>query len=125
VRATVDCDYQPVDVFLSAVTNGYRRYGESGGGRTARPARCGTGGEFVLTETVARLLGGVVAELGIPTVASLARTNPRVVTRIMRRESRVTRVETADVLITDVLDDPSLWLTEPGLELVDWKGRRL
>jgi hypothetical protein len=99
-------------------------YGEPKNPRLGDIRRLGNHGPRVSVEPIRGLLGPVIAELGLPTVAALARLQPRSIWRIMH-EARLCTAILADRLITDVLDDPSLWYTTPGLELRDQYGRLL
>jgi hypothetical protein len=64
---------------------------------------------FVPIGEMRALLRRLVEELGGPTVAALAGINTRAVWRIMNESSGVVSFPMADRLITDALDDPSLW----------------
>lgn len=98
-------------------------------GRYGEPVRKGrrqlvNRGPYVRASAVRELLQPMMDELGLPTLAALAGINARALQRMMR-ENRVITWIAADVLICDVLDDPSLWHTAEGLELVDQLGRPL
>lgn len=84
----------------------------------------GTAGPYVKVGTLRRLLEPLIGEVGLSTVADLAGTTERQLYRVMH-ENRVVTMGLADALICDALGDPSLWHTEPGLELVDVAGRLL
>ena len=84
--------------------------------------RCGSAGPFVSTEPLRRLLAPIVEELGPATVSALAGIHPRSLYRVLHQQ-RTCTVQMADVLICDVLDDPSLWYTTDGLDLRDQLGR--
>lgn len=77
-----------------------------------------TAGPFVPASALARLLAPVIERDGIDVVAARIGCSPRQVFRWISGEAARATFSIADRVITDVLDEPGLWRTEPELAAV-------
>lgn len=75
-------------------------------------------GPWVPAPTLVRLLAPVIADRGVMHVAALAGVTTRMIWAWTHGETAWVSFAVADRVVTDVLDEPGLWLTDAELAAV-------
>lgn len=73
------------------------------------------GGPWIPSSAVHRLIAPLIEKIGAERVADLAQVTPRMIYRWRVGEAAWVSFEVVDRIVTDVLDEPTLWLLDPDL----------